>query len=530
MAETRTEPGRPGVGTRILDGIERAGNRLPDPFVLFLLLFLIVAVGSTILAAFDVTVRIPGDEEDVVIQSFFSASGLTWLTTSLVTNFIEFPPLGVVLTILLAVGVAQRTGMLTALVRKAFGRSPRWLLPYVVALVGVSANIMSDASLVLVPPLAAMVFMAAGRHPVAGLLGGFASASAGFSVGPFIASADALLSGITTAAAAPIAERLGTTPVTVVSNYFISATCTVFLAVLAGLLIDKVMEPALIRRDVPRVQVGNAELEQAEDRPDLRMDPRLSPDERRGLRWAGLALLLVVAATFAVTLPAGAPMRGEGGGFLPESPLLSSVVFLVFVILVVPAVVYGAVTREITGGASIARMMAAAVRDMSGFVVVAFVLSQFLGLFEWTGVSQWIAVGGAEALESVGFTGYGALLAFVLLTCLINLFVFSGSAQWAVFAAVFVPMFALIGYEPGFVQAMFRIGDSSTNAISPLNPYMVVILGFLRAYEPKAGIGTVIARCMPFALTFLVLWTVILSVFYFAGIPVGPGMDARLEP
>lgn len=531
MSDTQSRATRPPFGTRVLDGIERAGNRLPDPFVLFLLLFLLVAVASSVFAALNTTVTIPGDDERIVMRGFFSSEGLTWLSTSLVTNFVEFPPLGVVLTVLLAVGVAQRTGMLTALVRKAFGRAPQWMLPYVVGFVGVSANIMSDASLVLIPPLAAMVFAAAGRHPVAGLLGGFAAATAGFSVGPFITSTDALLSGITTAAAAPVAERLGTAQVSVVSNYFISATCAVLLAGVAGLIIDKVLEPSLIRQDVPRTQASSSTSAAIdEDRPDMRMDSDLSHAEHRGLRWAGLTFLAVIAAILAVTLPSGAPMRGEGGNFLPESPLLDSVVFLVFLLLVVPGVVYGVVTREITGGASIARMMAEAVKDMSGFIVVAFVLAQFLGLFEWTGVSQWIAVSGAELLENLNFTGYGALLAFVVLACLINLFIFSGSAQWAVFAAVFVPLFALLGYEPGFVQAMFRIGDSSTNAISPLNPYMVVIIGFLRAYEPKAGMGTVIARCLPFSVVFLVLWTLILSIFYFAGIPVGPGMDAHIDP
>ncbi|WP_017540643.1 AbgT family transporter [Nocardiopsis halophila] len=534
MSEKKVPESRPRPGARVLDAVERAGNRLPDPFLLFLLLLLAVAAASALMAALGVTVDVPDGGREPVL-SLLSAEGLAWFTTSLVDNFIGFPPLGVVLTVLLGVGVAQRSGLLTALVRRAFGRAPRWLLPYVVGFIGVSANIMSDASMILVPPLAALVFAAAGRHPVAGLLGGFATSTAGFSVGPFITGTDALLSGITTAAAEPVSAD--TAPVTVVSNYFISLACAVLLAAVAGLLIDKVLEPSLVRRGVPRTaHAGDPAGPGADtgggggERADLRMDPELSPEERRGLRWAGAALLVLAAAVLAVVLPAGAPLRGEDGAFLPESPLLDSVVFLVFLALAVPGVVYGAVTREITGGADVARMMSAAVRDMAGFVVVAFVLSQFLAAFNWSRVSDWIAVTGAELLEGWNFTGYGALLAFVALACLVNVFVISGSAQWAVFAAVFVPMFALLGYEPGFVQAMFRIGDSSTNAISPLNPYMVVILGFLRAYEPKAGLGTVIARCMPFALTFLVLWTLVLSVFYFTGTPVGPGMEARIAP
>ena len=546
MSEKKVPQARPRLGARALDAVERAGNRLPEPFLLFLLLFLAVGAASALMAALGTTVDLP-DGGTEPIRSLFSAEGLAWFTSTLVDNFIGFPPLGVVLTVLLGVGVAQRSGLLTALVRRAFGRAPRWMLPYVVGLIGVSANIMSDASMILVPSLAALVFAAAGRHPVAGLLGGFAASTAGFSVGPFITGTDALLSGITTAAAEPVAAQ--TAPVTVVSNYFISLSCAVLLAGVAGLLIDKVLEPALERRGVSRTPVaaaagapgaaapaggsggtGGSGGEGEEERADLRMDPELSPVERWGLRWAGVALLVLAAAVLAVVLPPNAPLRGEGGAFLPESPLLDSVVFLVFLALAVPGVVYGAVTREITGGGDVARMMAAAVRDMAGFIVVAFVLAQFLALFNWSRVSDWVAVSGAETLEGWNFTGYGALVAFVVLACVINVFVISGSAQWAVFAAVFVPLFALLGYEPGFVQALFRVGDSSTNAISPLNPYMVVVLGLLRAYEPRAGLGTVIARCLPFSLTFLVLWTAVLSLFYFTGTPVGPGMEARIAP
>jgi aminobenzoyl-glutamate transport protein len=517
---------RPGFFARVLDGIERVGNRIPDPFILFLLLFALVAVASSVMSAAGATYEVPGGEEGVQeIQNFFTAEGLTWLTTNLVANFIGFPPLGVVLTVLLGVGLAQRTGLLNALVRRAFGRSPRWLLPYVVALVAVAASIMSDAAMVVVPPLAALVFKAAGRHPVAGLLGGFAVATAAFSCSPFITSTDALLSGITVTASEAVG--VGTT-VTPVSNHYLTFTIAILLSVAGGFLIDRVLEPSLVRGGVTREQVRTEGEPVDEDRPDMRMDPVLSPTEVRGMRWAGVALLVTVAAVLLVTLPAGAPMRNEDGAFLPTSPLLGSVVFLVFLVLAVPAVVYGLVTRTITTGSDIARMMGHTVKEMSNFIVLAFVMAQFLQLFNWTGISTWIAIKGAEGLEATGFTGFGAVVCFILLAFLINLFVISGSAQWALFAAVFVPMFALLGYEPGFIQAAFRIGDSTSNVLSPLSPYVVIILGFLRAYEPRAGVGTVIARALPFSLVFLVLWTAVLAVFYFAGIPVGPGMGARI--
>ncbi|NED98672.1 AbgT family transporter [Phytoactinopolyspora halotolerans] len=561
---TATTPGR---GARLLDGIERVGNRLPDPFSLFLLLFGVVAVASSIMAALDLVVEVPDAEEPTPIRGFFTADGFTWLTTNLVDNFIGFPPLGVVLTILLAVGVAQRTGLLAAMVRRAFGRAPRWALPYVVGVISVAGNIMSDAAMVALPPLAAMVFAAAGRHPVAGLLGSFAAVTAGYSCSPFITSADALLSGITTSAA----ESLGNpgTAVTPVSNYFLMATIALLLGAVTGFLIDRVLEPSLIRKQVPRTTTadnpesaaapadgrghrnrnGDREWNDDRDRDDRDNDhddtgngndaaalsdgsdlghTELTDDERSGLRWAGVAFLATAFGVLALTLPSGAPMRAEDGSFLPSSPLLDSVVFLVFLSLIVPAIVYGIRVRTVRGGSSLATMMTGAVKDMSGFVVVAFVMAQFLALFNWSGLSSWLAVTGADLLQRAHFTGFGAIVAFVLLAAVINVFVISGSAQWALFAAVFVPMFALLGYEPGFIQAAFRIGDSSTNGLSPLNPYMVIILGFLRAYEPRAGLGTVISRALPFSLVFLILWIAVLAVFFVTGTPVGPGMGIHL--
>ncbi|GAB3481808.1 AbgT family transporter [Nocardiopsis coralliicola] len=524
-AEREPDAQRPGAIARTLDAIERVGNKIPDPFVLFLILFAVVAVISSIMAANGATYEIPGSADGPQeIRSFFTAEGITWLTTTLVTNFVGFPPLGVVLTVLLGVGLAQRTGLLTALVRRAFGGAPRWLLPYVASFVAVAGSIMSDAAMVVIPPLAAMVFKAAGRHPVAGLLGAYASATAAFSCSPFITSTDALLSGITNQAASAV--DLGT-HVSPVSNYYITLVIALILSVAGGFIIDRVLEPSILRRGVRRDEIRD-EGDPAPADTGAALSAELSPAERTGLRWAGLALLVTAAGVLALCLPAGAPLRNPDGNFLPESPLLDSVVFIVFMVLAVPGITYGVVTKVIRRGSDLATVMAQTVKDMSTFIVLAFVMAQFLELFNWTGISSWIAIAGAEGLEATGFTGFPAILCFILLAFCVNLFIISGSAMWALLAAVFVPMFALLGYEPGFVQAAFRIGDSVSNVLSPLSPYLVIMLGFLRAYEPKAGIGTVIARCLPFTLVFLVLWVIVLAVFFFGGIPIGPGMNARI--
>jgi aminobenzoyl-glutamate transport protein len=202
---------------------------------------------------------------------------------------------------------------------------------------------------------------------------------------------------------------------------------------------------------------------------------------------------------------------------------LSSIVFIVFATFVIPGLVYGKITGTIARGSDVPRVMGHAIKDMSGFLVLAFILGQFVALFNFSGIGSWLAVAGAGGLESIGLTGFSAVVAFVLLASLLNLFIISGSAMWTLMAAVFVPLFVLLGYEPAFIQGAFRVGDSATQILTPLNPYMIVLLTMLRKYEPQAGLGTVIARMLPFAVTFWLAWVAVLSVFFFFDLPMGPG-------
>ena len=509
---------RTSMTDRLLAGVERVGNRLPDPFILFLLLFGVVAIASTAMAWANVSVTVPGSDEATRIRGLFTAEGMSWLTTTLGENYLGFPPLATVLPILLAVGVAEKSGLLAAMIRRAFGAAPRWALPYAVGLVGVAGSIMADAAFVVIPPLAALVFKAAGRHPVAGLLGGFAAAGAGYSTSMLVTSLDALFAGITTAVTGSLPNP--GSPVNPVSNYFFNVASSAVLILAAGFLIDKVLEPRLVKQAVPRSEdPDEAGSSAAEDV----LDPNLTAVERRGLRWS-LAVGAVVAGIIAAAaLVPNSPWRNEDGGFLPSSPLLSSIVFIVFVMFVIPGLVYGRITGTMPHARDIPRVMGQSIKEMSGFLVLAFVLGQFIALFNWSGIGNWIAVAGASGLESIGLTGYPAILAFIVLASLLNLFIISGSAMWTLMAAVFVPMFALLGYEPAFVQAAFRVGDSATQVLTPLNPYMIVLLTMLRRYEPAAGLGTVISRMLPFTVVFWVAWVAVLTVFYVFNLPLGPG-------
>ncbi|KNC18419.1 P-aminobenzoyl-glutamate transporter [Arthrobacter sp. RIT-PI-e] len=515
---------RPGPADRFLTGVERIGNKLPDPFMLFVILFAVTAVVTTGMALADVTVQVPGAEEATVIRGLFTGEGVAWLTENIGANYLGFPPLATVLPILLAVGVAEKSGLLGALIRRVFGSAPRWALPYAVGFVGVVGSVMSDSAFVVIPPLAALVFKAAGRHPVAGLLGGFAAAGAGYSTNLLVTSLDALFAGITTA----VTENLPDpgAPVTPLSNYYFNIASSVVLILLAGFIIDKVLEPRLDRQGVPVDET----VEDGEQAPaSVVRTAELAPVEARGLRWSvvvGAVVALVILV--AVILP-DSPWRNETGGFLPRSPLLSSIVFIVFLLFIVPGLVYGRIVGTITTGRDVPRVMGEAIKDMAGFLVLAFILGQFIALFNWSGIGSWIAVAGATGLEAIGLTGYPAILAFILLASVLNLFIVSGSSMWTLMAAVFVPLFVLLGYEPAFIQGAFRVGDSATQVITPLNPYMIVLLTMLRKYEPDAGLGTLMARMLPFVVPFWLAWTAILSVFFFLDLPMGPGNGIFLD-
>ncbi|GAA0896064.1 AbgT family transporter [Pseudonocardia zijingensis] len=527
---TVSQSAPPGRLDRALDWIERAGNRLPEPFMLFVLLTLVVAVLSSVMAAFGVSVMIPDDDEVTPVRGAFSGAGLEFFFTGLAENFIGFPPLRTVVTIMLAVGLAERCGMLAALIRLAFSGAPRWMLPYALGFIGVSGSVMADSAFIIIPPLAAIVFKAAGRHPVAGLIGGFAAVGAGYSTSLLVTSLDALLAGITNGVAATL--PVTGTPVTPISNYFYNVVSAVVLSLIAGLIIDRVVEPGLVRSAFPDTEV------EEDDRPaPTPDDPTAEPTsstvttaERRGLRLAGVALLVLTAAVLVLVLVPGSPLRNETGGYLPKSPLLDSVVTLVFLAFFVPALAYGIAAGTIRRGSDVPALMGRALKDLSGFIVLAFILGQFIALFAWTNIGAWLAVSGADLLRAIGLTGYPAILGFVVLASLLNLFVVSGSSLWTLMASVFVPMFLLLGYEPAFIQGAFRVGDAATQVMTPLNPYMIVLLTFVRRYQPNAGLGTVIAKMVPFVVPFWVAWVLVLTVFYAFGIPLGPGVGVHVQP
>jgi aminobenzoyl-glutamate transport protein len=313
------------------------------------------------------------------------------------------------------------------------------------------------------------------------------------------------------------------TAVNPVSNWFFNIASSLILGFVAGFIIDRILEPRLDRQGIGRDEI-TAEGESAETGESAeQMRAALTPTENKGLLIAVLSAVVLTAVVLLATLVPASPWRNEDGGFLPESPLLDSIVFLVVAYFVVLGLAYGIATGTLRSTRDAVAMRTESLKEMLPFVVLAFILGNFIALFNWSGIGTWIAVTGAAGLEGVGLTGFPAVLGFILLASCLNLFIISGSGMWAIMAAVFVPMFALIGYEPAFTQAAFRVGDSATQVITPMNPYMIVLLGMLRKYEPGAGLGSLMARMLPFVVPFWIVWTVILAVFFVADLPLGPG-------
>lgn len=497
--------------SRVFDMIERLGNKLPDPFVLFIVLALIVIGLSAVANALGASAEHPQTGDDEAVRSLLSGEGIQFMLTSMLENFTGFAPLGLVLGIMLGIGLVEQVGYLDYAIRKSVSRVPGYLLPYMAVFVGIMGNIASDAAMVLIPPLMAMAFYKIGRHPIAGLVAGFAGAGAGFTANLMVAGTDALLAGITTEAARIVDDSVTVSPV---ANWYFNIVCVFVLTLVGGLITTRITERRLGTYD------GDA-VELEDDRAPTRR-------EHKGFLLAtGAGLLYVALIAVAVLIP-GSPLQGEDGAVI-ESPFMDGIVPLILIFFIVIGVTYGIIVGKIKNTGDVSKHMAAAMATMGTYIVMVFAIAQFIEYFNWSNLGLWVAVSGAEFLERVGFTGVLLILTYSLFTVLLNLLVTSGSAQWALQAPIFVPMLMQLGYHPGFIQAAYRIGDSSTNIVTPLFPFMPVILAYMQKYDKKAGIGTYISLMLPYAVGFFIAFNIVLYVFFFLGIPFGPGVPVYLE-
>ena len=489
--------------------VERVGNRVPHPFYLFLYLLVLVGVASAVLSATGATARLPGAPAAEPVRNVLSVSGLQHLLTTMVDNFIGFPPLGVVLAVLLGVGVAERTGFLRTAVAATLARVPARLMPFAVVYVAGQGHFMGDAAMVILPPLAALAFRSVGRHPVAGAIGAFAATSVGYGSGLIVGALDANLSALSEKVLPP-----GTPPgveTSVLMNYYIQVVAALILPAVVGVILVRWVEPGL----------APFRPERAEPSPD-EADATVTPAQQRALRIALLATLGFVLVVLACWLIPGGPLQGEGGA-LVDSPFFDAIVPLIMISFLVAGITYGVLTGVVTEAADVPRLMAQALTPMLGFVVLAFSAGQFIEMFTWSRVGTWLAVQGSAGLRAAGLDGFPALLLALVLCTVLAMVVFSGSSLWAVLAPVLIPVFVGLGLHPAVIQATYRIGDSITNPISPLNPYLYVLLSTAQGYDRRFTLGMLFSRMALFVLPVTVLWVAILALFYFTGTPLGPG-------
>lgn len=493
-----------GLGGRALLTIERVGNRLPHPFYLFLILGAVVAVASAVMTVLGVTTIDPATGEVSPVKNLLSAEGLVYMATSAIDNFVTFPPFGLIITVMLGIGVAERTGLLGTAMRAAVLSAPKWAVTFVVVLVSLMGNLASDSAAVILPPLAAAAFLAAGRHPLAGFITSYAAVISGFSANVIPAGTDVLLSGITTSAAQIVDPDA---QVSVVANYFFFATSTLILAVVITVVCQRFLEPRL----APYTEARTADDVAA-----------ITPSERRGLIVAASAVAMYIAVLAALLFVPGSALRGEGGAIL-RSPFMDSVPVFLMLLFLIAGVAYGIAARVLTGWTQVPDMMVATVKDLVGFVVVIFTAAQAIAWFSWSRIGLVIATGGAELLENAGLGGIWGLMLFSLFVFVPALLLASGSALWTLLAPIFVPMFMLNGVDPAYVQAAFRITDSATNPLVPMNPMLPVILGLMQKWAPKGGLGTLFSLVMPFTFVIWGVWLLQLLVWGLLGLPVGPG-------
>ncbi|MDX1420214.1 MAG: AbgT family transporter [Rubricoccaceae bacterium] len=507
-----------GLFGRFLRTVEWLGNLLPHPVTLFALFALGVVVISGIAGWLDLAVADPrpagatGRAADGMIRavSLMTGEGLRMIVSNLVTNFTGFVPLGTVLVALLGVGVAEHSGLLTAGIRLLVQKAPPRLMTMTVVFAGVLSNTASEMGYVVLIPLAAVIFHALGRHPLVGMAAAFAGVSGGYSANLLIGTVDPLLAGITQEAAQLIDP---TYEVHAAVNYYFMAVSTFLIAFVGTWVTHRFVEPRLGTYDASQA---------SEDLPEPTLDP-LSPREVRGLKLAGLAVL-GVGAVFALTIvPEWGVLRNPETGAVLQSPFLRGIVALIFVFFLVPGVVYGWATGSVRSDKDVVDGMAKSMSTLGLYIVLVFFAAQFVAFFGWTNLGAILAVAGASGLETVGLTGPLVFIPFILMCCFVNLMLGSASAQWAVTAPIFVPMLMLIGYSPEVIQAAYRIGDSTTNIITPMMSYFGLILAFMVKYDKKAGIGTMVAMMLPYTIFFLLGWILLFYAWVFGlGMPVGP--------
>ncbi|MBK9120963.1 MAG: AbgT family transporter [Phycisphaerales bacterium] len=540
-----------GWFARFLNAVEWLGNLLPHPVTLFAGICVLIVLVSGVAAAFGVQVQDPRNPGAVIrAVSLLNGEGLRRMIREVVRNFVEFAPLGTVLVAMLGVGVAEKSGLLSAAIRALVLSAPRPLVTAAIVFAGVLSNTASEMGYVVLIPLAAAIYLALGRHPLVGLAAAFAGVSGGYSANLLLGTIDPLLAGITTEAARFLDPTYEVNPA---ANWYFMQASVFMITGIGTFVTEKIVAPRLGTYDRTAAAVDLSTLGGLD---------RLRPEERRGLLWAGVAVVVLAGIVALGVVPERGVLRApvetvgaavqepeaktepraaaaleaelsaEEGIRLPsiyESALFKGIVAFILLFFIVPGIVYGAIVGTIRNDRDVIDAMADALSRLGLYLVLVFFAAQFVKYFDWTNLGLIIAVEGAVLLRQTGLDNAAVFVPFILMCCLVNLMLGSASAQWAVTAPIFVPMLMTVGYSPEVVQAAYRIGDSTTNIITPMMSYFGLILAFAARYDRRIGIGTLVSTMLPYSLLFLVGWIALFYLWVFLlGLPVGPGSPTYL--
>jgi aminobenzoyl-glutamate transport protein len=490
---------------RMLNVIERIGNLLPHPATLFAILALLVIVLSWVISIMNISVTHPGTGETVQAVNLLSQEGLHKIILGMVKNFTDFAPLGTVLVAMLGIGIAEGSGLIGTSLRLLVLKAPKKLLTFVIVFAGVLSNTASEVGYVLLVPLGAMIFLSVGRHPLAGLAAAFAGVSGGYSANLLLGTIDPLLSGISEEAARIIDP-----------TYTVNPACNYYFMFVSTFLIAGVGTWVTERFVVPRL----GEYKGSEKAEAMKS---LNKEEKKGLVYAALSALIFTLIILWGLLPADGFLRDVETQSVLKSPFMKGIVAFLFVGAAFAGIAYGVGSKSFKNDSDVIKGMSKAMETLGAYIVLVFFAAQFVAYFNWTNIGIIVAVNGASVLQSSGLGPIPLMLAFVVISSLINLVMGSASAKWAIMAPVFIPMFMILNFSPEFVQAAYRVGDSATNIISPMMSYFALIIAFMQRYDKNAGIGTLIATMIPYTIVFLISWSMLLIIWILLDIPVGPG-------
>ena len=508
MNDSRSDDAAPrGFVEKALNWIEVAGNKLPDPAVLFVIALVITWILSALLAPVEFTDTNPRTGEPLRIVNQLAPEELTTFMTDMVNTFVTFAPLGVVLVALLGVGVAEHSGYINAGLKQMLQFTPAKLLTPMLTLVAIVSHTAADAGYVLVIPLGGVIFYAAGRHPLAGIAAAFAGVSGGFSANFIPSGIDPLLANFTQIGANVIDPDYIVNPL---CNLLFTGLSSILVILVVWFVTDRIIEPRLRGTEVDG------------DPDEMPKMETLGAKEKRALTLSNLVVLVLFALLIVAALPDDSPLRNaETGSLTRSAPLMGMIVPLIFVFFLVPGVVYGYLSGTFSTHKDVIKGMSHAMETMGYYMVMAFCASLFTYAFGKSNLGALIAIKGAAGLEALALPGEVTLVGIIVLSAIVNLLVGSASAKWALLAPIFVPILMGVGLSPELTQAAYRVGDSSTNIITPLMPYFPLIVVFCARYVKNTGIGTVVSLMLPYSVSLLVLWTAFLVVYWLIGIPLG---------